>query len=106
MFTDDNGTAVTNVQLASFGGGVTLNATVGEALGTLKGSDYKYVNGKKVVKANGYYDKTTTTDNTIGNINPKYTAGITNTLTYKNWSYSFLIDMQKGGSIWSVDIGQ
>jgi hypothetical protein len=104
LFSDENGVAVTNLQIAAFQGGVTLNATVGEALGTLKGTDFEYVNGKKVVLANGYYKKTTTTDNTIGNINPDFTAGITNTLTYKNWSYSFLIDMQQGGSIWSVDM--
>jgi len=104
LFKDESGVEVKNLQIASFQQGVTLNATVGEALGSLKGTDYVYKDGKKVVGANGYYVKTTTTDNTLGNINPDFTAGITNTLTYKNWSYSFLIDMQQGGSVWSVDM--
>ncbi len=95
---------VDNLQIASFQGGVTLNATVGEALGSLKGSDYVYLNGQKVVGTDGYYKRTTTTNNTIGNVNPKFTAGIENKLTYKNWTYSFLIDMQQGGSVWSVDM--
>jgi len=104
LFEDEFGNKVTNIQLANFPGGVTLNATEGEALGTLKGSDFVYLNGQKVVGSDGYYEKTTATDITIGNVNPKFTAGITNTLTYKRFSWSFLIDMQKGGSIWSVDM--
>jgi len=106
LFEDEFGNKVTNIQIANFPGGVTLNATEGEALGSLKGSDFIYhpSNGQKVVDANGNYKKTTATDITLGNINPKFIAGITNTFTYKNFSYSFLIDMQQGGSIWSVDM--
>ncbi|SFD55885.1 TonB-linked outer membrane protein, SusC/RagA family [Chitinophaga sp. CF118] len=33
----------------------------------------------------------------IGNFNPKYTFGFTNTFTYHNWSLSFLIDGKVGG---------
>jgi len=95
---------VDNLQIASFQGGVTLNATLGEAYGTLKGTDYVYLNGKKVVGADGYYKKTTTTNNVIGNVNPDFNLGISNTFTYKNWAMSFLVDMQKGGSIFSLDM--
>ena len=34
-----------------------------------------------------------------GNYNPDWTAGITNTFQYKNWGFSFLIDMRKGGIV-------
>ncbi len=34
-----------------------------------------------------------------GNYNPDWTAGLTNTFQYKNWSLSFLIDMRKGGIV-------
>lgn len=95
---------VNNLQISNFGGGVTLNATLDQPYGTLKGTDYVYLNGKKVVGANGYYLKTTTTDNVIGNINPDYTLGITNTFTYQNWSLNFLIDIQKGGDVFSLDM--
>jgi TonB-linked SusC/RagA family outer membrane protein len=94
---------VDNIQLTNFQQGVTLNASVGEGYGTLKGTDYVYLNGKKVVGDDGYYLVTETTTNVIGNIQPDYHAGITNTFTYKNLSFGFLIDIQKGGSVFSLD---
>jgi len=93
-----------NLQLANFQGGITLNASLGEPYGVLKGTDYVYLNGKKVVGADGYYEKTKTADQNIGNVNPKFNAGLTNTFTYKNWIFSFLIDCQKGGSVFSLDM--
>jgi len=94
---------VHNLQLGSFQGGVTLNATVGQPYGTIEGRDFVYKNGQKVVASNGYYEKTTTTNNVIGDINAKWHSGITNSFTYKNWTASFLIDIQKGGSLFSLD---
>jgi len=95
---------VKNLQIANFQGGVTMNATLGEAYGSLKGTDYVYLDGQKVVGTDGYYKKTTTNNNVIGNVNPDFNAGITNTFSYKNWSMSFLVDMQKGGDIFSLDM--
>lgn len=92
-----------NLQLASFQGGVTLNATVGEPYGILKGRTWKYVNGEKLVKANGRYDMTTTTTNNIGNVNPNWIGGVNNTFRYKDVSFSFLIDVKSGGSVFSLD---
>jgi len=37
----------------------------------------------------------------MGDINPDWNAGITNMLTYKGFSLSMLIDIQKGGEIYS-----
>ncbi len=34
-----------------------------------------------------------------GNYNPDWTAGITNTFQLRNWTFSFLIDMRKGGIV-------
>jgi TonB-linked SusC/RagA family outer membrane protein len=43
-----------NLQLATFQSGVSLNATVGEPYGTLRGSDFVYdANGNKVVDTDG-----------------------------------------------------
>jgi TonB-linked SusC/RagA family outer membrane protein len=95
---------VDNVQIAAYSQGVTLNATKGESFGTLKGTDFVYIDGKKVVDQNGYYIKTATSTNIIGNVTPDFNAGINNILTYKNLSFNFLIDVQKGGDIFSLDM--
>ena len=97
---------IENLQLGSFQGGVTLNATVGQPYGVLKGKDYTYdANGNVIISAStGLPIKTATATSNLGNVNPKWTGGITNTFSYKGVSFSFLIDMQKGGSIYSLDM--
>jgi len=95
---------VDNLQLGSYQGGITINAQVGQPYGTIQGTDFVYQDGKKVVKQNGYYAKTATSDVVIGNINPDFNMGFTNTFTfYKNFRLSFLLDWQKGGSVFSLD---
>ncbi len=92
-----------NLQLASMQGGVSINATVGEPYGTIKGTNLVYDNeGNPVVKSNGYYYKTPYKE-VIGNFEPDWKGGINNKFSYKNFSLSFLIDMQKGGQIFSLD---
>jgi TonB-linked SusC/RagA family outer membrane protein len=95
---------IDNIQLGSFTGGVTINARKGQRYGAIQGTDFVYYNGQRVVKSNGKYQKTTNSDNVIGNINPDWTGGVLNTFTYKNWSFSFLIDVQHGGDIFSLDM--
>jgi TonB-linked SusC/RagA family outer membrane protein len=97
---------IDNLQLGSFQGGVTLNATVGQPYGVLKGKDYTYdANGNMIISAStGLPIKTATATSNLGTVNPKWTGGITNTFSYKGVSFSFLIDMQKGGSIYSLDM--
>ncbi|GAB4322733.1 MAG: SusC/RagA family TonB-linked outer membrane protein [Bacteroidales bacterium] len=95
---------VENIQLARLQGGVTINARVGEPYGTIQGTDYVYLNGQKVVGDNGYYLKSPTSDIVLGNVQPDFLAGINNKFSYKNWAFSFLIDMQQGGSIFSLDL--
>ncbi|SFQ50745.1 SusC/RagA family TonB-linked outer membrane protein [Parafilimonas terrae] len=92
-----------NILMGSFQGGVTLNAVVGQPMGVLKGSDYIYTDGQKTVDGDGYYEVSSTTNNIIGNIQPKWYGGINNTFTYKGISLSFLIDMKQGGDLYSVD---
>lgn len=96
---------ITNYQIADFQGGVTLNATEGEPYGVLKGTDYTYYNGKKIIDPEtGCPVKSTSSAENIGNINPDWNGGIHNTISYKGVSLSFLIDMQKGGDIFSLDM--
>jgi len=112
---------ISNLQLAVFQNGVSLNATVGQPYGTLKGTDFMYYNdnmspkvgtgpayrkgGEKIVNPNtGYYEKSGTSNNVIGNINPNWTGSISNTFEYKNFSLSFQVDLQNGGDIYSLDM--
>jgi TonB-linked SusC/RagA family outer membrane protein len=90
-----------NLELTTMQGGVSINATVGQPYGTIIGTDHVYLDGKPVVKANGYYEKGDKT--VIGNFQPDWKGGINNKFSYKNISFSFLIDMQKGGQIFSLD---
>ena len=93
---------VDNLQIGSFQGGVTLNASIGQPYGVLKGADFVYKDGQKVVLASGYYAQSDATS-VIGNVTPNWKMGITNTVNYKGLSLSFLIDIQKGGSVFSLD---
>lgn len=95
---------IDNLQLGSFQGGITINAALGEPYGTIRGTDFVYDdNGNKIVGANGIYLKSATSAEIIGNINPDWTGGVYNTFTYKNLSLGFLIDVRKGGDVWSLD---
>ena len=81
---------------------ISMNAHIGEAYGVLRGTNFVYKDGKKVVDSNGYYIRTEK-EEAIGNIQPDWRGGITNTLSYKGISLRALIDIQKGGDIYSVD---
>jgi TonB-linked SusC/RagA family outer membrane protein len=95
---------ITNLQIASLQGGVTINARVGEPYGTIQGTDYVIAsNGQKTVRPNGRYLKTSTSDKIIGNINPDWTGGLLNAFRFKDISLSFLIDVQHGGDLFSLD---
>ncbi|MCX6252727.1 MAG: SusC/RagA family TonB-linked outer membrane protein [Bacteroidetes bacterium] len=96
---------VENLQLGSFQGGVTINARVGQPYGVICGTDYTYLNGKRVINATtGRYVVSFTSNNVLGNVNPDWNGGMLNTFTYKNLSLGFLIDVQKGGDIFSLDM--
>lgn len=91
-----------NLLLATFQGGASLNATVGQSYGTLRGKDYTYdANGNKVIDADGFY--VLASNKVIGNTQAKWLGGISNKFSYKNLSLNFLIDVKKGGDIFSLD---
>ncbi len=95
---------IETLQLGSFQGGVTINAVLGEPYGVIYGQDFVYLNGQKVVNPDtGSYLKTPTSNNVLGDTNPDWLMGISNTLTYKDLAFSFLIDIQEGGSLFSLD---
>ncbi len=106
LYKDEYGNEVKNLQLGSLQGGITINAKVGEAYGAILGSDYVYeeTTGKPIVSSTtGRYQVSDTNDNVIGNATPDWTGGVNNSFRYKNVSLSFLIDIQHGGDIFSLD---
>lgn len=109
---------ITNLLITTYPGSGTLNAVVGQPFGVIKGTDYTYYdpnfvpsypgevnkNGPRVINpATGRYVINTSTNNIVGNVNPDWIGGIRNKFAYKNLSFSFLIDMKKGGDIFSTD---
>ena len=94
-----------NLQLGSFQGGVTINAAKGEPYGNIKGTDYVYdeATGQPIVGSNGLYLQTDASNITIGNSNPDWIGGVTNTIKYKGLSLNFLIDVRMGGDVFSLD---
>ena len=92
-----------NLQIATFQGGVSFNATVGQPYGIIQGKTWNLKDGQKLVKANGRYDITTTTTNNIGNVNPNWIGGVNNSFRYKNLTFNFLIDIKQGGNVFSLD---
>ena len=95
---------IDKLELANLQGGITINASPGQPYGEIRGTDYIYDDaGNRVVNSSGYYETTSTGNNIIGNIQPDWTGGVQNTLNYKNLSLAFLIDVQEGGDIFSLD---
>ncbi|MDC8098576.1 SusC/RagA family TonB-linked outer membrane protein [Chryseobacterium rhizosphaerae] len=78
-----------------------LVAQVGQAYGTIFGTDYVYdSNGNKVIDENGFYKASDI--KSLGSILPDYNMGFRNTIKYKSLSLSFLIDIQQGGKYFST----
>jgi TonB-linked SusC/RagA family outer membrane protein len=93
-----------NLLIASFQGGVTLNATLGRPYGELQSNTFQFLNGQRLVNANGLYPTSTTTNNLIGNVNPDWIGGLMNSFRYKNLTVSFLVDVRNGGKVFSLDM--
>ncbi|WP_256010158.1 SusC/RagA family TonB-linked outer membrane protein [Desertivirga xinjiangensis] len=79
-----------------------IEARVGGAIGDIYGSGYlRSPDGQIVNDASGYPIVDTENMKFIGSAVPDWKAGIQNQLSFKNWSFGFLFDGQKGGDIYS-----
>ncbi len=97
---------IDNLQLnpVSLQGGVSINAAPGQPYGAIRGTAYVYDdNGNRVITDAGYYERTPNANYIIGNIQPDWTGGVSNSISYKNLTLSFLVDVQKGGDVFSLD---
>jgi TonB-linked SusC/RagA family outer membrane protein len=91
-----------------FLGGFTtpnIRLVAGDEYGQIYGNAYQRdtKTGKIIVGANGL-PLITSGVQKIGNPNPKYVIGLTNTFNYKTFSLSFLIDYKKGGDQYSRNL--
>ncbi|GAB3718581.1 SusC/RagA family TonB-linked outer membrane protein [Spirosoma flavus] len=80
---------------------VSMVAQKGMSLGTMLGTDFVYdARGNKTVGANGTYN-VTPAPVVIGDANPDFIGGFSNTFSYRALYLSALIDFQKGGDFFS-----
>jgi TonB-linked SusC/RagA family outer membrane protein len=90
--------------IATLQNNIQIVAEVGKPYGVIRGSDYTYINGQKVISAQGTYVDSSNALSDIGNIQPSWYGGINNSFTYKNFTLSFLIDVHQGGQLYSLDM--
>ncbi|MEQ6120426.1 SusC/RagA family TonB-linked outer membrane protein [Reichenbachiella sp. MALMAid0571] len=80
----------------------TIEARPGEDFGNIVGFYYKRnEKGEKLLDANGRYQRDGNNTKVLGNIQPDWIGGITNTISYKGIALSALIDIKMGGEILS-----
>ncbi|HQV75074.1 MAG TPA: SusC/RagA family TonB-linked outer membrane protein [Flavobacteriales bacterium] len=81
---------------------VNITATPGLPYGSIFGYGIQRDgNGSTLMNADGTYVRTAQ-QVLLGDVNPDWRLGITNGFEYKNWVFSFLVDIQKGGDIYSA----
>ncbi len=94
------------VQNIFLGGFVTPNVRLveGDEYGQLYGNQYKRdANGNLLLNANGFPQPTANVAK-IGNPNPNWSLGVSNTINYKAFTLSALLDIRKGGSQYSRNL--
>ena len=94
------------VQNIFLGGFTTPNIRLveGDQFGQIYGNDYlRDDQGRMVLTATGL-PRPTSNVVKLGNPNPKYTLGIFNNFTVKDFTLSVLLDIRKGGDIYSRNV--
>ncbi|MFD2248217.1 SusC/RagA family TonB-linked outer membrane protein [Pontibacter ruber] len=79
----------------------TSRAVVGEPYGVLYGGKWARNEQGQILIGEDGFPFPADEEGIIGDPNPDWTAGITNTLSYKGINLSFLFDIRKGGDIWN-----
>ncbi|MDR3219388.1 MAG: SusC/RagA family TonB-linked outer membrane protein [Dysgonamonadaceae bacterium] len=84
-------------------GDIFTAAYVGESTTSLSGKTYaRTEDGKIICGEDGYPQVDTNKNNYIGNREPTFLSGLSNTLNYKDWTLSFLFDGRLGGDVVNV----
>jgi TonB-linked SusC/RagA family outer membrane protein len=81
---------------------IRIAANEGEPFGNIYGRDFaRNASGQIIVEDDGTPRKSESKNNLLGNYQPKYTMGISNSFSFKGIQLSFLIDIRKGGQFYS-----
>ena len=81
---------------------IRIAANEGEPFGNLYGRDFaRNAAGEIIVELDGTPRKSENKNTLLGNYQPKYTMGISNSISYKGIAFGFLIDIRKGGQFYS-----
>ena len=99
----DTANGVDTWQIASTYG-TTVVAEVGQPFGVIRGDGFLRTqdDARNIIVGSNGVPMTAPEKMRLGTINPKMTLGFRNTVTYKDVSLSFLIDMKMGGSFIST----
>jgi len=82
--------------------GERIRHIVGEQLGAIVGwKQATDAQGNKIFTEDGFPVRSANANNILGFGRQPITAGLINAFSYKNFSFSFLIDLRQGGSIFS-----
>jgi TonB-linked SusC/RagA family outer membrane protein len=82
-------------------GGATTQGIPGQPWGVIWGLPFVRNEAGKVIVGSDGIPLTTNVGKNLGNVNPDWTGGITNSFRYKNLYLNFLVDMRKGGKFFS-----
>lgn len=91
---------MTNYTLTSGWSGLQVKAQVGESFG-LYGTGWKRDDQGNFIINEKTGLRETENNVRLGDIYPDFTMGINNSLSYKGFNLSFLIDIRQGGSLYS-----
>jgi len=77
----------------------------GGSAGDLYGFDFERTDdGRLIIDESGFPTVNTTEYVKVGNALPDFTSGLTNTITYKGLSLSFLLEWRQGGDVFDVGL--
>ncbi|WP_163710628.1 SusC/RagA family TonB-linked outer membrane protein [Mangrovibacterium lignilyticum] len=82
-------------------GNVIVKATVGGGFGDIYGTDWARDNNGKILVRDDGRPQAGSEKVHLGNYQPDWTGGLSNTMKYKDWKLSFLIDARFGGEVYS-----
>lgn len=82
---------------------VSVAAVVGQNFGAILGRDFLYApNGARLIDATTGLPRFTETFKVLGNASWKWTGGLSNSISYKNFGLSALLDVKTGADIYSM----
>jgi outer membrane receptor protein involved in Fe transport len=81
---------------------VSVEARQGQPYGALVGNAYQRDSATGQIMTDGGLTVANPIKQILGNIQPNWTGGWGNTVTYKRLSLSALLDVHNGGSLWSI----